>query len=498
MKRIITQTIFLWFCMLCGMAYGQTGTLYRVPLQGQDQIVRYDPGTGKHIIYSLSPFGDNLFSITDLAIFTKVKVWNGWNVKYFAILDGLVFFCGDNGSGSGFLGWFDIDSLFYNGGSVYIDQTLSSLGLLTLDNIAVYHDTTGDIRIAGYGLHAHFLPQHGLYRAFEAVGTPATGMQYRTLDLRASGKFSDISDVVVTDNFVVYLHPDRHQKCLPNVGIGITLQPFPKYDMFGNPPFYYHFFQLAYMSTIFAPSYVLSINNDPYNNEVDHIYTRPQMVHSFDDELAVCTYRHDLDDNGWVPGECGTRLPSTVAYITHMKFDLSQLISSTNNPIHMTSYALAKLPDTNTYSIDGLEFDPQTRRYLVLHRHRTAGGADEHALTTFDFPWGGGYPTSVGTTYQTTYNTITQWMPTGMCMDGYVNYMVAGYEQGSYEHILWRNNVGMIGGCVRVEQYPVTTLPLVPEKYHNNEAKPTIWKPLYFIRVDVGGWQEFPCEIKCN
>ena len=77
MKKVITQTYFLWFCLLCGMAYGQTGTLYSVPLQGQEQIVRYDPGTGTHIIYSESLSGNNMFSITDMVTFTKVKVWNG-------------------------------------------------------------------------------------------------------------------------------------------------------------------------------------------------------------------------------------------------------------------------------------------------------------------------------------------------------------------------------------------------------------------------------------
>ena len=388
---------------------------------------------------------------------------------------------------------------FYYGGAAYIDQTLSTLGLLTLDNIAVYHDTTGAIRIAGYGVHSYVAINHTTYRAFEAVGTPATGMQYRTLDLWSTGVFGDISDVVVTDNFVVYLQPNRQLVCLPNEGVGITMQPFPKYDMFGNPPFYYHYFQLTYLSALYAYSYVLAINNDPYNYSLNNVNTQPKMVHSFNDQIAVCTYRQDLDDNLWTPGYCGSILPSIATYITHMKFDLSQLIPSTNNYIQMTSYALAKLPDTNVYSIDGFEFDPQTQRYLVLHRHRTAGVTDEHALTTFDFPWGGGYPTSVGTTYQTAYNTITQWMPTGMCMDGYVYYMVAGYDQGTYNHLFWRNSVGAVGGgCVRIEQYPVTSLPLVPEKYYENETKPTVWKPLQFDYMTVGDLQVFPCEIRCN
>ena len=454
MNKIIKHTTLLFLLLSCGITHGQTGTLYNVPLPGRGQIVRYHPGSGRHIVYSESLSGDNMFSITDMTTLTKVKIGNGLAITDFEIIDDLVFFCGNNAV-SGLLGWFDINSFFYAGGPAYIDQMLLVLGLQTLDNIAVYHDTAGTIHIAGYGLNST-VTNINYYRAFEAVGNPATGMQYRTLDLWSTGLCGDISDVVVTDNLVVYLQPDRKQACIPYIGIGITFQPFPKYDMFGTPPFYYHYFQLSYMTHKYdadGNSYVVPQNSDPYSY-YPHEGINPKMVHSFGDNIAVCTYRYDLDDNAWSPPPppCGNRLPAVTAYITHSKFDLSQLVPNTNNNILMTSFVTAKLPDTNIYSIDGFEFDPQTSRYLVLHRHKTAGGVAEHAMTTFNFP-SGGTPTFVESSYQTAYNTATQWLPTGMCMDSYVYYMVAGYNLGNYTHMFWRNSVGAPGGvCDRIVQ----------------------------------------------
>ena len=301
MNKIIKHTTLLFLLLSCGIAHGQTGILYKVPLLGRSQIVRYYPGSGKHIVYSESMAGDNMFSITDMTTLTNVMIGNGLKITDFEIIDDLVFFCGESG-GSGILGWFDINSLFYAGGSAYIDQTLSSLGLLTLDNIVVYHDTTGTIHIAGYGVHSYVGPNFKLYQAFETVGDPATGMQYRTLDLWSTGLYGDISDVVVTDNLVVYLQPDRKQVCKPYVGIGVMLQPFPKYDMFGTPPFYYHFFQMSYIAhkyDAFGNSYVVPINSDPYNYYPND-GINPKMVHSSGDNIAVCTYRYDLDDNAWI------------------------------------------------------------------------------------------------------------------------------------------------------------------------------------------------------
>lgn len=490
----------LAFGLLYGTMCGQTGTLYRVPFSGVDNIVRYEPVTGRHVTYSLVAGNENHFSLTDLNTLIDVRVAVGLKVRDFEILDEQVFFCGENGSGSGFLGWFNINDLFYNGAAAHIDQTLSTLGLLTLDNIEVFRNPVTDkIHVVGYGVHSH-MSLYKDYRAFEAVGFPLMNMSYRTMDLRSTWEYGDYSDIVVTDNFVVYLSSIRSNAIYApfgpivgsNIGVGIDLQPFPKYDMFGNPPFYYHYYQLAYISSIFASGWVLPINNDPYSS------IEPKMVHSDGDKIAVCTYRQDLDDNSGLPFT--SYFPPTATYITHMEFDLSTLLPSTNNFIPMTSYRIAQLYLGKPISLDGFEYDPQTKRYAILHRHESSSGVYEHAVTIFDFI--GGMPTSVESSYQTAFNTISGWRPENMCFDGTVYYTVMGHDMMSSEFIFWRKNISATGGqysnCERNVQYPVTPLPLVPAKYYENAALPTVWKPLVFQEQERGDVQEFFCELMCN
>ena len=502
MKRVLLQTVlFACFSLLCDMAYGQTGILYRVPMQGTDNIVRYEPTTGKHVTYLLVSGVENHFSLTDMNTLIDVRVAIGLNVKDFEIIDGMVFFCGENGGGSGFLGWFDIDSLFHLAGRAHIDQTLLTLGLQTLDNIEVFRNpSTGNVHIAGYGLHSDEGSNLRLYRAFEAIGTLASGMAYRTLDLWSSGVYGDVSDVDVTDNLVVYLSSSRNQACDDHVGIGIYLQPFPKYDMFGTPPFYYHFFQLSYMSPSYSYCCVVPINNDPYNDLYNNVH--PRMVHSTGDEVAVCTHRTDLNDVSpyFYPGPYGlcARMLAKAAYITHMRFDLSALVPSTNNYIQMASYVVAKLPDTLVYSIDGFEYDPQTHRYAILHRHVPLSGVAEHAVTTVNFI-SGGTPAYFESSYQTFHNTSSGWMPKSICLDGSLQYTVMGYDMVSSEYIMWHNSfVPYAGGCDNIVQYPTSEIPLVPAKYYENEVKSTSWMPLLFVEQESLPFGEAPCIQMCN
>ena len=50
MKKML---LFLWICLMCNALTGQgTGTLYYVPQSGVNNIVRHEPVTGKHIVYS--------------------------------------------------------------------------------------------------------------------------------------------------------------------------------------------------------------------------------------------------------------------------------------------------------------------------------------------------------------------------------------------------------------------------------------------------------------
>ena len=80
MKHYINQIVIMCLCLLCGTAYGQTGTLYKVPMQGTDNIVRYEPTTGYHVTYSLVAGNENHFSLTDMNTLSDVMVATGLTV----------------------------------------------------------------------------------------------------------------------------------------------------------------------------------------------------------------------------------------------------------------------------------------------------------------------------------------------------------------------------------------------------------------------------------
>ena len=483
------------FCILVScMVLGQgPGTLYDFPINGKTNIVRYDPSTGFHIAcINTSSYGIH-FALTDFNNIIDVEIASDLRVKDFEIIDNYVFFCGDASGPSGFIGWFDIDSLFHLGGATHIDKTLSALGLKLLDNIEVYHNPLGEICIAGYGLYDMPLSGWPYFRAFEAVGLPSSGMSYRTLDLIYAG---DIVDMAVTDNYVVYMNHDRNSACYNNNGIGVILQPFPKYGIFSSPPFQFTYLE-SITSTIRYPdgvhAYVTPDNDDPY------YAAPPKMVHSTNDNIAVCSYRRDFDFNGWsavYPVICGSGEQRSNTYLALRTYDLSPL--STGNPILMTSASAAPLFPDEGISIDGFEYDNIMGRYIVLHRHVTATGIDEHAITTLDYSMG--VPPGIQYSYyQTTYDTKTYWMPTSMCMAAGSDYTVSGYDQNTSDYIFWhRTNHDMMANCERQTIQQRINLPTSLAKENPNPYLPTVWKPLMFQLTIPGDLVESDSDAICR
>ena len=120
-KKMIFLSCLLFLFAMSGQ--GQ-GVLREAPIDGFENIMRYDFTSGNHIVYSHPGDGTDVhFAMTDMNFIIDVFVATGLTVKDFEIIDRLVFFCGSTSAGSGFLGWFDIDSLFYLGGSAHIDRT---------------------------------------------------------------------------------------------------------------------------------------------------------------------------------------------------------------------------------------------------------------------------------------------------------------------------------------------------------------------------------------
>ena len=483
-NKILSLVLFL---LMSIVSFGQTGTLYRLPIGGNKSMVRQIPGSDMHIIYTYSPANENHFILTDFNMAVDVRVSHDLNVKDFEIIDEYVFFCGDNGGGSGFLGWFHIDSLFSFQSPVYVDQSLSALGLLSLDNIEVYNNQSGDICIAGYGVN-RALSTKTFYSAFEAVGNLFSGMVYRTLDFYYTGNYADITDMAVTDNFVVYISDTRNQFYPNHVGIGVLLHPFPKYNMFGPYPSYVHAYQLTTISQN-CPGNVVPIVSDPYWIP-GSVKTSPQIVHSSSDRVAVCTHRRDLLDN------CDPIAMYTSSNITNIQFDLFPLLGSLSSPVPMTSNIMAQLPLGQLYSMEGFIYDQTGDRYATLHRRESTTFPQEHTVTVFDFSLG--TPGSVASYYQTFFDTHTGWLPTDMCLDDAPYYTIVGRDNSNLHQILWHNKISESSPCVNVVDYPVLSLPLAVEKTEANLNKPTDWQNLHFLMEPDHEGQYNTTEIMCN
>lgn len=500
--RISNKILSLvFFLLMSNIAIGQPGTLYEYPISGTDNIIRFDAMSNQYIIYTSVPGNQNHFSMTDFNNTIDIRICDKLTVTDFEIIDRYVFFCGNEGSSTGVIGWFHIDSLFSHLSKAYIDKTLYILGLQTLDNIEVYHDSLGNICIAGYGIHNAY-PHSTMYRAFEAVGTPTTGMQYRTMDLYYSGWYEHVTDLTVTNNFVVYVSDTRNQLCPGHVGLGIFLHVFPKYNQFGSYPNYLHFYQLTTNSTLY-PSYVLPIIDDPHSVDPDSTKPKPKIVYSTDDIVAVCTYRKDLDDSGWNPPApdespaCGSKLPSIKSFITNIRFDVSTLVSNLSNQVPMLSYDIAELPNYELISIDDILYEPQTMRYVALHSHETNTSVDKHAVTIFDFSTGIAAPFTESY-YHNVYPTNSVWQPTNICLDNNMQYTIIG-DMSSVSNVLWHNTViPSVSPCETMVNYPVTHQPLMPEKTEINPAYPTNWLALNFLPETVIDNTEIPCHIICN
>ena len=504
MEKGRKKLLILLCCLFPGMMgiQGQ-GVLTEFPINGRDNLVRYYYGSNHHIACSRHGNGNNVhFDMTDMNTMIDVSVATDLRVTDFEIIDRLVFFCGNTAGGSGFLGWFDIDSLFYLGGSAHIDGTLSSYGLKSLDNIELYHNQAGDICIAGYG-NANGTTT--VYRAFEAVGSLSTGMQYRVLELPLMDSQSRIVDMAVTDNYVVYMEHFKSNECNIPFGIGINLHSFPKYNMLASWPNPYYYFETSdHTTTSFYGlghdglyhlfTYEYPISEDPHYN------APPQMTHYGNDRIAVCSHRRDISFSFnplyTHPHPCGGDLLYTNTYVALRTYDLSPML--TGNPILMTSAAIAQLYSGSCPSIDGLEYDALSHFFVALHRHESSAGILEHAFTTFDYTLG--VPPAVAHSfYQTSYDTRTYWMPSDMCQTPGSRYTVSGYKQSNKDYVFWNDLIFHESiNCETLIPYAMNNIPTMICKEEQNYNHVTDWIPLQFVWREHGEQIDKESVILCK
>ena len=460
MKRVLLQTVFFaCFSLLCDMAYGQTGYLYHNTIEGLQNMIRYHKNSGKYITYSWGGGGTaNHFAITDIhSNMIDAHVADGYFVQDFEILDDYVFFCGYNASMSGFLGWFDINNIFYGAGlpgATQIDETLSMYGVEWFDNIEVYYDKYGRIHIAGVGQHVVSGVPVG-YKAFEAVGYTPNTMQYRVADLYGSGSMPKLT---VTDDFVVYVTGEKN---VCGTGIGFMLEPFPKNDMFPLPSHPTYFFQTIVTGSGLPPQLY-----DPYLNI--------GIIHKGSNTMAVCNYRCGLSTYP-EPPVCNYSIDNNFVLLLR-EYVLAPLLSS--NPIQMVSASGVKFP-LGVSEIRRLAYDPLTKHYIILFNNEVAPGAYEDGVMTMDYS-SGASPTMAQTTYQ-------QAFPNGllhdMCLDGSSRYTACGFESFSnFLYFFWQDDIlSNAYTCANYIDYNVVKENVAVHKEYEYMSNVVGWVALTFI-----------------
>lgn len=302
-------------------------------------------------------------------------------------------------------------------GHVYIDETLSAYGIENLDNIEVYYDKLERIHIAGVGQHVVSGIPVG-FKAFEAVGYVPTSMQYKVADLYG-GEPIPIPRVTVTDDFVLYATP-AYNIC--GFGIGHTLEPFPKDDMFALTTHPVYLFQTVAVVGIPFPT-----GSDPEGISFE-------ITYKSDNTIAICNYRCGVTSCSYPPF-CSYTIDNNYQFVLR-EYDLSPLLSG--NPIQMTSSSHVKLP-LGVGGIRKLAYDLQTKHYVTLFSNEVSAGTGtlEDAVMTLDYSLGT-IPATARATYPHNSLNGRLW---DMCLDGSSKYTVCGWLWANYNYLFWHDNV---------------------------------------------------------
>lgn len=468
MKKILIQTIFLSFCLLNGIAIGQgTGYLYHNIIDGWQNMVRYHNTSGvvKNITYSWAALGtENHFAMSDINMMIDAHVADGYYIQDFEVIDDFVFFCGYNASSSGFLGWFDVNEVFYGPGILghaHIDETLGIYGIEWLDNIEVYYDKFGRIHIAGIGQHIVSGNLVG-YKAFEAVGYAPTSMQYRVADLNGRDPMRKPT-LTVTDDFVVYETPTHN---IFGPGIGFDLEPFPKDDMFAIPTHQVYMFQTVSVAPL--------VESDPCLDKVG-------ITHKDNNIIAICNYRCN----------CFT-VPYSNYRLVLREYDLAPLLYS--SPIQMITDSRVQLP-LGVGEIRKLVYDPLTMHYLVLYNHETSLGIYEDGIMTLDYS-SGGAPTLAQTTCQQAY---VNGLLCDMCLNGGFNYTASGFDLTYRNYFFWHDAiVSNAAACANYINYNVFKEHLEDVKEIDCVSNVVGWIGLNFLPNREAVLYCKPNELMCN
>lgn len=439
MKKLLLKLLLVVPIFAAGITMGQgVPNVYQCPFVNGNQCkVEYDMAHGAHIMYSYPYGGQNHFSLTDVtSTTTDVRLLTSYYINDFEIFEDYVIFCGHTFANEGLIGWFKINDFFTGLQSAFVDHTLTVLGLSDLADIEVYRDVNNYVHIAGVGSSSSSPLPHNI--GFEAFGTFPMGMKYRVASF-----YTDVYDLTVTDNYVVYVGNYD--------STGVTLYSFPKNDIFSPG---------LHPSVCFPVSIIPQVI-EPISPE------NLRIVHTIQDSVATISYRVEVS----------SMIPIVVASqnMVLRTYD----VGVTN--IQMVDAYKMTLPG-HSYSDWGevaeFKYDKALRTYYALYKMHWSPSSSVDVVAEFDLS--SGTPTSIHNYYSPLPNTNM----TGFCLKNSPYYTVCGFDTPNYFSYYWQGEHGsIINNCVMEELMPSTMLPNVVEKSITNVHSITSFVPLNFSAV---------------
>lgn len=436
MKKLLLKLLSLVPVLAAGISLGQgLPNVYQSPANGNQCKVEYDVSSRNHIIFS-DPYGSyNHFSLTDITNSTiDVRQPSSYVINDFEIFEGYVIFCGHTFANEGLIGWFKIDDFFNQNQSAYVDHTLTVLGLSDLADIEVYRDVNNYVHIAGVGSSSSSPLPHNI--GFEAFGTFPMGMKYRVASF-----YTDVYDLTVTDNYVVYVGNYD--------STGVTLYSFPKNDIFSPG---------LHPSVCFPVSIIPQVI-EPISPE------NLRIVHTIQDSVATISYRVEVS----------SMIPIVVASqnMVLRTYD----VGVTN--IQMVDAYKMTLPG-HSYSDWGkvaeFKYGKALRTYYALYKMYWSSSSYVDAVAEFDLSSG------TPTTIHNYYSPLPNINMTGFCLRNSPYYTVCGFDTPNYFSYYWQGeHNSIINNCVMEELMPSTMLPNVVEKSITNVHSITSFVPLVFL-----------------
>lgn len=230
MKKIL---LILFLTILSqAKSYAQTEILTAIDLGERisKTIVRQlSDGSPKHVIYAEGAFA-NYFALDDHQSAIYGKIDSRYEVNDFAILGDYIYFVGtDHGLSQGCIGWFNIESFFFDNGTYYVTApNFGQNGSFTIKNfnklVVFYH--SGAVRIATIGDIPTLSGTSNCCLTFDCLEGTLSPWGFEIVYSTLGESFHDI---IQTDSYVV-----TGGKYAPGFR-GISLRIFDKNNLFSNP-----------------------------------------------------------------------------------------------------------------------------------------------------------------------------------------------------------------------------------------------------------------------